>query len=361
MIKIAVHLLIVMTFISALSCGQENDRQQASQAPVVVKVAEAELVPLSGQQTYVGSIEPLERVRLSTKIMGWVEQIYFEEGESVAKGALLVKLRSQDLEAKSSQARAAIAAAETHFKNAQTNLKRLQHLFVQKAATQKELDDMRAAFASAEAQKITALEMKKEVDELLKYTALTAPFAGVVARKMMQAGDLANPGQPIMEIENVTQVKVVAKVPESDVQKLRVGMPVKVTVQASGSSTNGASHANVIDKIVPAADRMSRQFDIHILMDNADGRMKSGMFARIAVGATSGETILIPQTAVFRRGQLQGVHVVGSDNKVRLRWIRTGVKTGYHIEVLSGLNTGEKVVIENRQPLLDGQLVEVSQ
>ncbi|RMF65906.1 MAG: efflux RND transporter periplasmic adaptor subunit [Calditrichaeota bacterium] len=344
-----------------MACGGEELQPPRPEKAVRVRVAEAEIQPLDIQAVYSGTVEPIEKVRLSTKIMGWVDEIYFKEGEAARKGEVLVKLRSKDLEAKRAQAEAAIAEATVHYKTMETNLKRIEALFAKKAATQKELDDMRAAFASAKARKIQAEKMKVEVDEILKYSNIAAPFDGVVGRKFVEAGDLANPGMPILEFENTDQVKIVAKVPESEVGSLQPGMNVRIQVRASHIGTNGKSTEGVIDRIVPAADPMSRQFDVHVIVDNRDGRMRSGMFARIMVGGSRGEGLFVPRTAVFRRGQLEGLYVVDSEQKAHLRWIRTGIENDGFIEVLSGLNPGEKVVVEGAQNLVDGASVEVVQ
>jgi RND family efflux transporter MFP subunit len=324
-----------------------------------VKTTTGALQSFQQPRAYSGTAEPIEKVRVSTKIMGWIEEIYFDEGAKVNTGANLVKLRSTDLEAKRAQADAAISEAQAHFKNVETNLQRIESLYEKKAATQKELDDMRTAFASAKARYDTALEMKKEVEEMLAYTALKAPFDGSVTRKMMDVGDLVNPGQPILEVENIAKVKVVTKVPENDVRNLHVSMPVQVQIPAARIGANGKSAIYNIDKIVPSADPISRQFDIHVIMDNTEGQIKPGMFARMVIARNRGSALLVPQKAVFRRGQLEGVFVIDSQNRARLRWIRTGVTYGDQVEVLSGLNVDEQVVLEGAITLSDGQLVEV--
>ena len=143
-------------------------------------------------------------------------------------------------------------------------------------------------------------------------------------------------------------VKIVVQVPESEVQNLKVGMPVGIHVQASNIGANGKSCAGTIHKIVPAADPMSRQFEMQVLTENPDHRIKSGMFARISVGKSGKSTLVVPGQAVFQRGQLEGLYVVACEIKARLRWIRTGRKYNHLIEIISGLNPGERVVVEGR-------------
>jgi RND family efflux transporter MFP subunit len=341
-----------------LGCGDDEAPQADAMQPVAVKTMQATVQSVGQQVAYAGTVQPIEQVRLSTRIMGWVDDIPFKEGARVQKGAVLVKMRSKDFEAKRAQAEAAIAEAEANFKNVETNLKRVESLFEKKAATQKELDDIRAAFTSAQSRKKAAEEMKAEVVEMLSYAEMRAPFDGVVARKFLEIGDLANPGMPLLDVENMERVKVVAKVPESEVKNLSVGMPVVIEVAAAHIGTNGETLTGKIERIVPAADPMSRQFDIHVIADNSNREMKSGMFARIAIRSAEGAgSLLIPQSAVFRRGQLEGLFVVDSSNIARLRWVRTGVRENGSVEILSGLNAGEQVVTDGFGSLLDGQKV----
>ncbi len=359
MIKRLKIMFIIFSTTVLMSCSSEELPDKVLEKPVSVKTLRVDIQPIKQRLTYSGTVEPIERVRLSTKLMGWIEAIYVDEGEEVQKGATLIKLRSKDIEAKQAQAEAGIAEAAAHHKNVEMNLSRIESLYEKKAATQKELDDIRAAYASAKARKHSAEEMKNEVDEMLKYAELRAPFDGVVTRKMRDAGDLANPGQPILEVENNSKLKIIAKVPENEVQNIEIGMPAQIQVEASSIGINGEYTNSTIDKIVSSADPMSRQFEIHVLLDNPEGKIRSGMFARISIGKADKGTLLVPRLAVFRRGQLEGVYVVGAENRAHLRWIRTGVEQDQQIEILSGLNPGEDVVVEGAASLLDGQIVEV--
>jgi len=347
--------------ISLIACSSEEPTKQLAENRIPVKVAATKLVALGDQISYSGTVLPIERVRLSTKIMGWLEKQPFAEGEQFSTGDLLIKLRSKDLEAKLAQTKAAVDEATIHFQNAQTNLNRIEALFNEKAASQKELEDIRAAFSSAKARKISAEKTQAQVEELLRYSSILAPFKGAVARKMLEVGDMANPGQPVLEIENTARVKIVAKVPEKDVQNLKTGTPVSVSIEALVSASNGKSPKSQIKRIVPAADPKTRQFEIHVELDNASGDIKSGMFARITLSKSGREGLLVPQNSIVRRGQLEGVFVIDKNKFARLRWIRTGAKWQESIEVLAGLTAADKVIVQPASTLLDGQAVEVVQ
>ncbi len=352
---------ILLIHIVLASCGgNEQAYQDENLKPVPVSVSRVTMQPVAGINSYSGTVEPLEKVHLSTRISGLVENIYVEEGQAVKKNQLLVKLRSNDLKAKRSQAEATIAEAEVHYQNAGVNLKRIKSLFTKKAATQKELDDMNAMFASAEARRQTAYEMKKEIEALLSYSILKAPFDGWVTRKLVEVGDLATPGQPIMEIENIRQLKIAAKIPETDVANLKIGTKTSIQITSYRAAKSDTSLTGKINQILPAADPRSRQFEIKVLVDNPGQRIKSGMFARISLAGPGNSALLVPKEAIFRRGQLEGVFLVDEQNKARLRWIRTGQDYGARIEVLSGLNPGEVVVTGGTESLFDGQAVEVN-
>ncbi len=354
-------VLGILTAIFLMSCGGDQTATKTdTREAVPVKTIKIVAQNVGANSSYSGTVEPLERVRLSTRLSGWVEAVFAEEGQAVRKGDLLVKLRSKDVQAKLAQAEAGIAAADAQYENAKRNLARIESLFKNKAATQKELDDMRTTFTTAEAQRTSAYKMKEEVQEMLRYTRLQTPFSGVVTRKMIDVGDLVNPGQPVMEVENVDKVKITAKVPETAVDALKKGMPVNIRIGASQSRTDGKTLVGTIDQIVSAADPMSRQFEVKVLVDNPNHAIKSGMFARISIANSENTALLVPEKAVFKRGQLEGIFIVDSQNKARLRWIRTGKKYNGSVEALSGLKPGDVVIIDYRNRIVDGHPVEIS-
>ena len=354
-------VLGILIALFLVSCGGDQTATETdARAAVPVKAIKIAAQNVGGNSSYSGTVEPLEQVRLSTRLSGWVEAIFAEAGQPVQKGDVLVKLRSKDVQAKLAQAEAGIAAADAQYENAQRNLARIESLFKNKAATQKELDDMRTAFATAEAQRTSAYKMKEEVQEMLRYTRLQTPFSGVVTRKLIDVGDLVNPGQLVMEVENVDKVKITANVPETAVDALKKGMSVNISIGASQSRTDGKTLVGTIDQIVSAADPMSRQFVVKVLVDNPEHAIKSGMFARISIADSENTALLVPEKAVFKRGQLEGIFIVDAQNKARLRWIRSGRKYNGSVEVLSGLNPGDVVIINRPVKLLDGQPVSVS-
>jgi RND family efflux transporter MFP subunit len=369
MTKRALYSLAVLAVALTFGCDRGDDSPPPVNLDEAVTVETAQVASaLTGEPvTYSGTVEPAEKANIATKIMGQIDTLFVKEGDEVREGNPLVKLRSQEVEANLAQADAGIAEAKVHYDNAKKNLERFQSLYARKTATQKELEDMQAAYASAEARYQVALQNRKQVEDLLQYVLLTAPFDGVVTQKYMGVGDLATPGQPILSVENTDYVKISAMVPETGIQALTVAMPVKVSIPANAGSPYAEEPAAgkpsnrefdaYIHQILPSADPASHQFEIKILTRNPGGTIRAGMFARVGIVKQGEQTLTVPTAAVFHRGPLDGVFVVDSDGRARLRWVRVGRVIADRIEVVSGLDEGETVVVHAGGRLRDGQKV----
>jgi RND family efflux transporter MFP subunit len=351
------HFLTSLFMVLLLAgCGNNEVARVNSTTTISLKAANVQKINLGSAQSYPATVEPITKVQISTRISGWVATIPVKEGDKVEKGQLLIKLRDNDINAKLLQAEAAISAATTHFNNTQTNLKRIERLFDQNAATQKELDDMKAAFSAAEAQLITAKQQKAEILEMQRYFEIRSPISGVITRKFINSGELATPGVSLLVVEDLHQVKVVSKVPETLFKTLTPGDDVWVKV---GEPIAG-SVSGKINRIIPGADPRSRQFDIEILLDNPGFRIQSGVYATVNFTGSGELGLYIPEVALFNRGQLEGVYLI-DDGIAKLRWVKTGRKIGNMVEILSGLNENEQIVLEPTTGIRDGIPVEVTQ
>ena len=355
-------VFFVLGALAASGCGkgQKPGEGSAEVRPVAVRAMVVKTQSAEEPIQYSATIEPAEEANIAGKAMGRVERILISEGDVVRKGQLLVKIEGGDVRAKLAQAEAGVVEATAHFENAKKNLERFESLFEQNAATQNELDDVRMGYESARARLRAAEESKKEVEELLQYVDVVAPFDGVVTKTHVDAGDFASPGQPIITLENAQRLEVVASVPESQIEQLSVGMPVKIVIPSQSGGVPDQEFTGSIDQIVPTADPGSHQFVVKVFIQNPGGSVMSGIFARLVVNRALAERLVVPAEAILRRGQLEGVYIVGDDARARLRWIRTGRTIGEWVEVIAGLEPGETVVTWSAARLKDSQRVEVS-
>jgi RND family efflux transporter MFP subunit len=354
--------LVIAAWLAA-GCGgkEESPGDGAAGEAVAVKAVRVETETAEEPVQYSAVVRPAEAANIAGKVMARVERVRVSEGDAVRKGQLIVELQGDDVRAKLAQAGAGVTEANAHFENAKKNLERFEALFAQRAATQKELDDVRVSYESASARLRAAQEMKREVEDLLQDIEIVAPFDGVVTKTYVDAGDMTTPGSPVVTIENARRLEIAASVPESQIEHLSIGMPVRIVIPAgAGARASDEVITGSIDQIVPSADPGSRQFEVKAFIQNPGGAVMSGMFARLVVSRGLVDRLMVPREALVRRGQLEGLFVVGEDDRAHLRWVRTGRTIGERVEVIAGLDPGEIVVIESDSRLKDGRRVEVA-
>jgi len=346
----------LLSLLSALiACGGsettdvENASPGAARAPipVQVEVRTAALTAVPQVTRATGSLQPLLRVSPGTKILGRIERVAFSEGDRVAKGALLAKLESRDLEAAVRQTEAAVRLAEAKLENAQAQRHRMVALHGRGSVTDKNLEDATAAFQVAEAALDQAQANLAATQVMLSYAEVRSPITGWVVEQHVEAGDMAAPGVPLFSIEDLSRIKVHVQVPEADIAGLHEGTPARVSVLDN-------TFEATIHRIVPAGDPASRTFAVKLLLDNPQGLFKSGMFARVQFDHGERRVLRVPQHALTHRGQLEGLFMASDDGLLRLRWVKTGRRDDGQAEILSGLEEGERYVAIPPPGLEDG-------
>jgi RND family efflux transporter MFP subunit len=348
-VALSAGVLLATALVVGCGGGRHDADSAATAEPVEVdtRVAALEEVPVTVEAT--GSIEPRVRVSPGTKVLGRIAEVACEEGQHVRAGDVLVRLEKRDLEAAVNQARAAVTMAEAQLENARAQHDRIVALHAKGSVTDKNLEDASAAYRVAEAAVEQATANLAAAQVMLGYAEIRSPVSGWVVAKMAEAGDMASPGAPLVTVEDLSRVKVVVEVPESDVVGLAPGDPATVTIDVAGRSQDAE-----VARVVPAGDPRSRTYRVELLLDNPEGRLKSGMFARAGFRRGSREAVVVPGTAVLERGQLRGLFVVDSDGRARLRWIRLRGAPADRFEVLSGLEPGERYLVAPPSSFADG-------
>ncbi|KAB2878894.1 efflux RND transporter periplasmic adaptor subunit [bacterium] len=356
-------LLITLYTITALlaSCSGSTTDTGRQPTPPNVSVHTITASEIPQDFIYTGNIEGDRRVSLSTKIMGQIISMPFDEGSLVAAGQSVVKIKSDDISAKRGQVKANLTEAQAALKNVEINYQRIKSLYESKSATKKEMDDIEMAYHMAKARVSSVEEMEKEVSDVMEYGDIVTPIKGYVIKKIAQEGDMAVPGMPLLIIEDMTTLKINTRVPETEVHLFKKGDRVKVHIDALPET----ELTGKVDQINPGGNPASRQFEVKVTLDGVSNAhrqaIKSGMYARVILEKGFTKSVLIPENILIRRGQLEGVFVISDNNTAMLRWIRTGNQNGDRIEILSGLQDGEKIVITSDVKISDGQKVEVAQ
>lgn len=318
-----------------------------------VTVSEALLVKMTPKLALTGSLEGETSVVISARIPGRIERVQVEEGQAVAAGQELVGLESVELANTVRMGRDGVQRASANYENAATDFQRYQTLFTQNAISRQQLDSAQTRLKVAQAELSSAYATLSSAEQQYAYAAVTTPVAGVVANKTATVGQVVAAGQALMTVENIRQVYAVVNIEQKDMGLVKTGLPAQVTVD----TFPGLAFDGRVEVINPAAGTASRMFKVKVKVDNAEGRLKPGMFvkAEIATGAET-EVLAVPQSAVVQKQGLYYVFVLEEGKAVR-RQVEVGQILGDMIVVKSGLTAGAPVVASNLGSLKDGDPV----
>jgi RND family efflux transporter MFP subunit len=266
----------------------------------------------------------------------------------------------EDMKAKRAQTNAQIAEAEASLYSAQKDYDRFNELYKQQSATQKELENVTLQYNSSKSRLEAAKQMRNEVNAMIAYSTITAPFSGVVTQKLAETGNIANPGMPILTIEQTGILQVSATIAESDISSVKLEDVADILVKSTGKSFKGK-----IIQINPSSQFTGGQYLVKVSVpDSAKSFLNPGMYVNVSIPihhAVSQITdmILVPSSAIIYRDELTGIYTVSDDNKAMLRWIRTGKSYGDKTEVLSGLSKDERYVLSSGGRLFNGTPVSI--
>lgn len=356
--KYTITTAIIAISISLLSCGSKDKGAITdNSAPISVKVSQVESSGIKSFVATSGKIEAVSNANLSTRMMGYVNNVPVKVGDKVRKGQLLVSVNNQDLQAKRAQVNASITQATAAFNNAKKDYDRFTALFVENSASQKELDDMTARYEMAKAGLEAANQMKNEVNAQFAYVNISAPFNGTVTNVFAEKGDMANPGMPLVAMEAPGNFEVTALVPESEITQIKSGISIDVTIKSLGATVKGK-----VTEVSSSAKNTGGQYLVKAVLDKTDVNILSGMFATVqfpVAAKTQKSMVLVPKSAIVERGQLTGIYTVSSQNTAVLHWITVGKTLGDHVEVLSGLGIDEPYIISAEGKLFNGAKVSI--
>jgi RND family efflux transporter MFP subunit len=295
--------------------------------PLQVELVEVKAAEIPRRVEVTGQVAAVYQATLSSRIQGTIENILVREGHQVHKGQTLVLLDSRDLEAE-------LARAKAEVENARAQRDRMAELYQKDAVSKQELENATRGFKVAEAN-------QKAVVAQLSYTVVKAPFDGVITEKKVEVGELASPGQTLLRMENPSELRLEATVAESDLRAVSLGATLPVVIDALGPEPLRGT----VSQLLPAGDPQTHTFMVKVDLPKTTG-VKSGMFGRLQLEKGFIQALVLPRSALVERGELSSVYAVGSDNVARLRWVKPGQMVNGAVEILSGINNGERVLAE---------------
>ncbi|MBW1781527.1 MAG: efflux RND transporter periplasmic adaptor subunit [Deltaproteobacteria bacterium] len=314
----------------------------------------------------VGTVRPKQETRVESQVQGRIVEVLVRPGDRVKKGVRLVLLDSRELrarldrakqallsaQARRSQAMQAVNSAKAAFSKAESAYQRVQTYFKSEAATQQQLEEARAAFLQAKAGLEQAgdglrvadagvKQAEKVVEEsriALGYKEIRATSSGEVGRRLVEPGDMAFPGKPLVVLQTRGDLRLEALVPERLIKRMRIGETFEVVVDAVDQTLTGR-----LAEVVPSADPTTRSFVVKVDLPKAHG-LYPGMFGRLLVPVSEVSVIWIPRSALRRVGQLEMVTAKIGD-QWREIYVTSGKSSKGRVEILSGLKGDEMVAV----------------
>lgn len=331
-------LLTGIALLLAAGCSRHDAPPASATLPAIkVRVAAVQVANLPVVTEVTGTVRPVRRAALATKVMGAIVDLPVVLGQTVRAGDILVKLSAVEATAKVTQARAQLNLT-------QRDLERERDLLAKGASTAETVRNLQDRLTGCEA-------MVREAEAQLSYTEVRAPFDGVVSRRPANLGDLAVPGHTLLEVEETASFEVEAGIPDSLVAALQPG--ASLACQAASLKFSGT-----LKEVSSSTDTATRTIGVKIAVPPATP-VRSGQFTRVEVPGALSRALLVPAGAVSIQGQMERIFVVAEGSRAALRIVRTGATRGDRVEILSGLNAEDRVVLDPPAALRDGQPLEV--
>ena len=342
-LKLSIIAFAVVALMTA--CGQKDKAnttaptgQDTQKVAPVVSVITAQAEDVDVTNTFTSNIEPYATNNIVSQTAGRIVSINAEVGQKVRKGQLLAKMDDVNL-----------AKTRMQYINDSTELARLTQLYEIGAIAQSDYDMAKLALNVTQ----------KTYQNLAENTYLRSPINGVVTARNYDKGDMYSMAQPIFVVEQIQPVKMLVNVSESLFTQVHEGMEFDIAVDAYPDEV----FKGKVNLLYPTVSATTHTFPVEVICQNADQRLRPGMFARVTANFGTNHNVVVPDVAVVKQ-QGSGEHfvyVLQSDNTVKYTLVELGRRLGNRYEIVNGINEGDRIVTEGQVRLKDGVSVTIKQ
>jgi RND family efflux transporter MFP subunit len=376
--------VLLLAFATA-ACGREPERPRA-QANSAIDVRATKAVVSTIAQTFEagGVVKARMTAQLTARIAAELREVRVQPGDRVRRGQILAVLDDRDLAAERARAHASVtaaqsgaASAEAEHESAEARIAlaratqtRMEQLRERNSATPQELDRTTAELKMAEAgaraagarraatsaSVLAAQAASRAADVAASFSSIVAPFDGLVTNRLLEPGNMASPGVPILTMETTDGFRLEAQIDAARTGSVAVGDTV--AIELDGHDAAETITGSVVE-VARAIDQAAHAFIVKIQMP-AGVAVQSGMFARARFQGEMRKALAVPESAIVRRGQLSLAFVVDSSRHARMRAVTAGARSGDSVEVLAGIQPGETVIMNPPATLVDGAEVRVT-
>jgi membrane fusion protein (multidrug efflux system) len=353
--------LSALTALNACSKGDNASAAETAKTETMVVGPENITVAANGSimtgPSISGTLEPDREAVLRAQVSGSVLQTYADQGQAVNAGTVLARIDASGIQDAYTSARAGLVSARNAADVAAKDLARNEKLLAAGAIAERDIDQSRRASIAAQAALEDANSRLATAEKAYRSTTVTAPFSGVVSERPVSAGDVVQPGTALFTVVDPSSMRLEASVPAEQLASIRIGVPVDFTV----SGYPGRQFVGRITRINPTADPTTRQVRIYVSIPNEGRALVGGLFANGRMSTATKMGLVVPQSAVDVRGSIPSVMRVkqGKAEKVQVQ-IGLTDKTSETIEVLSGLQPGDTLLLGAALGITPGTLVRIS-
>ena len=334
-----IRLAALAVAITLAACGGDAPKPRAA-APVAFETLTVTRQSATQERLWDGVVDAVNKATLSAQTGGRVTELPFDVNDYVKVGDVIVRFTDVEQQSGRRQADAALRAAEANAREAKLAYDRAKDLIAKKLIAQAAYDQAVARHDAANAALEAARAAVREAGEQVDYTVVRAPYSGILTERHVQVGETVRPGQPLVSGLSLAQLRVEVEIPQGDLAAIREQSKAAILLDDG----RRIEAREVV--IFPYADAKTHSFRVRLELPEAETGLQPGMTVKAAFAIGSAERVLIPASALVRRSEVTAVYVVDAAHRVALRQVRLGHRFGDQVEVLAGLQQGERIAAD---------------
>jgi len=342
------------TLVSRGANARELQAAVAQQSAVYVKTTLPRAAGAGQAIALPGTLQGAVQAPIAARATGYVKRWTKDIGSRVEKGELLAEIEAPEIDEQVRQATATREQAASTLALAQSTVERWEGLRRKDVVTQQDLDERRAAVVQARANLAAADANLTRLRRLEAFARVTAPFAGVITKRSVDVGDLIDSGgKTLFTLAQTDPLRLYVSVPQAYAHLVKAGLPVTVTQ----SELRGRTFHGEVTRTSASIDTATRTMQAEVSLPNRDGALLPGAYVTVNLPLPASEGLTVPINALLFRGEGTRVAIVDAKGKVSLRPVTLGRDDGQSIEVLSGVQASDRLVLNPPDALVDGDVV----
>ena len=336
---VRIGVVVLAAALVACSGGEGPDAGAPSGAGASLAVVTVKLAQVPRETAFDGVVEAVNQATVAAQTSGRVVELPFDVGDYVEKGAVIARFTGSEQRARTEAADAAVTEARARLAEAQLEFDRIKDVFERKLVAKARFDKAAADLESARAEAAEAA--RAEAREGLGYTVIRAPYSGIVVARHVRVGEAVAVGRPIMTGLSLEHLRVIAEIPQRHVEPLRKQRRARV-ILPDGSSVDAVEL-----RIPPSADPVTHTFRVLVTLPPGEHAVFPGTLVKVVFVSGTEPRLLVPASALVRRGEVTAAYVIGDKDRIGFRYLRIGSPTADgSVPVLAGLVDGERVATD---------------